>query len=158
MAKKGERVTFSPEHRENIAASKRGSKSHFYRGEDIGYGGVHTRLGDIKSPCVKCGGPGKDWALKKDVPPARLYADWGSGRIRIFSRTTSDYEVLCRKCHIYVDDTICARHGRKTHCKYGHEYTPENTRISIKGERACRACHRVWDRAKYLRKRSITHG
>ena len=27
-----------------------------------------------------------------------------------------------------------------THCKNGHEYTPENTRIRPNGSRACRAC------------------
>lgn len=37
------------------------------------------------------------------------------------------------------------RHGdhanaRKTHCKYGHEFTPENTYIEAYGSRRCRAC------------------
>jgi hypothetical protein len=31
----------------------------------------------------------------------------------------------------------------KTHCKYGHEFTPENTRPTAKG-RACRQCSRDW--------------
>lgn len=39
------------------------------------------------------------------------------------------------------------RHGvhpqaRKTHCKQGHEFTPENTRIEARGSRACRECER----------------
>ena len=32
--------------------------------------------------------------------------------------------------------------SRITHCPEGHEYTPENTRISQRGFRNCRACHR----------------
>lgn len=28
----------------------------------------------------------------------------------------------------------------KTHCKYGHEFTPENTRITKEGGRVCRTC------------------
>lgn len=38
------------------------------------------------------------------------------------------------------------RHGRsgasRTHCKHGHEFTPENTRTS-QGKRECRACDRL---------------
>lgn len=30
---------------------------------------------------------------------------------------------------------------RRTHCKRGHEFTPENTRIRSNGYRVCRACH-----------------
>lgn len=29
----------------------------------------------------------------------------------------------------------------RTHCKYGHEYTPESTRISSKGSRFCGICY-----------------
>lgn len=29
-----------------------------------------------------------------------------------------------------------------THCKHGHEFTPENTRIGRNGDRVCLACHR----------------
>lgn len=33
--------------------------------------------------------------------------------------------------------------ARKTHCKRGHELTPENTRIVGKGRRNCRTCQRA---------------
>ncbi len=41
-----------------------------------------------------------------------------------------------------------AAHGllggaRKTHCKYGHEFSPENTRRDKHGHRSCRACARI---------------
>ena len=46
------------------------------------------------------------------------------------------------------------RHSRynalKTHCKQGHEFTPENTRIS-NGHRQCRKCTRAAGRRSYYR-------
>jgi hypothetical protein len=33
-------------------------------------------------------------------------------------------------------------HALKTHCKHGHEYTPENTYVNPKGSRECRVCIR----------------
>jgi len=33
-----------------------------------------------------------------------------------------------------------AANARKTHCRRGHPFTPENTRISVSGSRICRAC------------------
>lgn len=41
---------------------------------------------------------------------------------------------------------------RKTHCKYGHEFTPENTRMNAEGVRACRICDRARSRAYKIRK------
>lgn len=35
-----------------------------------------------------------------------------------------------------------ANNARKTHCKHGHEYTPENT-MPVRGGKWCRACHRA---------------
>jgi hypothetical protein len=36
-----------------------------------------------------------------------------------------------------------AHHAAKTHCKQGHEYTPENTRLDKRGCRICRTCTRA---------------
>lgn len=48
------------------------------------------------------------------------------------------------------------RGAAKTHCKRGHEFTPENT-IREKSGRACRECgrikHRAWSKANTLKKR-----
>lgn len=46
------------------------------------------------------------------------------------------------------------RHGRNpyanaTHCPKGHPYDDVNTRITPKGHRRCRACHRSWESARY---------
>lgn len=37
-------------------------------------------------------------------------------------------------------DTILASHARRTHCRCGHEYTPENTVARPDGGRYCRIC------------------
>jgi hypothetical protein len=43
-----------------------------------------------------------------------------------------------------------AANFNKTHCKHGHEFTPENTktRIDRPGTRECRACERSKCRRK----------
>jgi hypothetical protein len=51
------------------------------------------------------------------------------------------------------------RHGghyleRRTHCNYGHEFTPENTYYAPGRPRACRQCRAVDGRARYLRKKA----
>lgn len=38
-----------------------------------------------------------------------------------------------------------------THCPSGHEYAPENTRISTKGDRLCRECARIRSREAIAR-------
>jgi hypothetical protein len=38
---------------------------------------------------------------------------------------------------------------RKTHCKQGHEFTPENTYVYRTGKRACRMCRAQWSNANY---------
>lgn len=40
-----------------------------------------------------------------------------------------------------------ARNARKTHCKYGHEFTPENTRRTRLG-RECRTCRRLYEKRR----------
>lgn len=42
----------------------------------------------------------------------------------------------------------------KTHCPFGHEYTPENTRMTKKG-RDCQACQDERNRKRYLPKLDI---
>lgn len=39
--------------------------------------------------------------------------------------------------------SVAALNARKTHCRYGHEFTPENTAPVPRGGRSCRACVRL---------------
>lgn len=72
------------------------------------------------------------------------------------------YEVdhLCKVRHccsplhleaVTVQENRKRRNASQTHCKNGHEFTPENTRIGKRGERRCRACNREKMRAFYAR-------
>ena len=49
---------------------------------------------------------------------------------------------------------ITAENARKTHCKHGHAFTEENTRITPQGHRECRACRREISRRYYHAKKA----
>lgn len=68
---------------------------------------------------------------------------------------------LCRVRHCvnpaHLEPVTIAENVRRgaaaqTHCKYGHEYTPENTVIHH-GGRECRTCNRIRSRRRYYEKR-----
>jgi hypothetical protein len=40
--------------------------------------------------------------------------------------------------------SLSAKNARKTHCKHGHELTPENTYVRPSGFRNCRACRTLY--------------
>lgn len=44
-------------------------------------------------------------------------------------------------------------YANRTHCKYGHEFTPENTRYTQSGARRCTACRMVEQRGRRKAKR-----
>lgn len=50
--------------------------------------------------------------------------------------------------------TSASMNARKTHCKNGHEFTPENTIRASRGGRACRACHNAKQRIYDARRRA----
>jgi hypothetical protein len=49
----------------------------------------------------------------------------------------TDVQAVCIDCHTARD----SQKKKQSHCKRGHEFTPENTRIS-NGTRHCRECGR----------------
>lgn len=62
-------------------------------------------------------------------------------------------EVVTPRENVLRGESGAAHNARKTHCKYGHEYTPENTyTVTLKSgrnERVCKQCSR--DRYRRLR-------
>lgn len=51
-----------------------------------------------------------------------------------------------------------AANHRKTHCKRGHLFDHENTKITTKGHRVCRTCQREHERAYQRRRRLNLRG
>lgn len=58
-------------------------------------------------------------------------------------------EDVTKKTNILRGNGPAAVNARRTHCVNGHEFTKENTYVSRKGHRACRACHRIAGRRRY---------
>jgi HNH endonuclease len=57
-------------------------------------------------------------------------------------------EAVTRAENVLRGEAPSAQNARKTHCKNGHEFTPENTIWRADG-RSCRSCKRVYERAYY---------
>jgi hypothetical protein len=88
-------------------------------------------------PCEHCGHRGGD--RRHDYHHHRGYS----------VAHQADVIVLCRRCHKRAHAALI------THCKHGHEYTPENTIRKSNGTRQCRACVQAHDRK---RRRRRNHG
>jgi hypothetical protein len=67
--------------------------------------------------------PGKNCRHRRCVNPAHLQA-------------------VTRRTNTYRSGGVTAINKHKTHCKWGHEFTPENTAIRPQGGRTCRTCER----------------
>jgi hypothetical protein len=64
-------------------------------------------------------------------------------------------EAVSAKENTMRSNAITAENARKTHCKHGHEFTPENT-IEDRGGRKCRTCHN--EQAKQRKRRLRAEG
>lgn len=66
----------------------------------------------------------------------------------IVVRHSCDYPPCCNPAHLLPgsqQDNVADREGRgrtwrPTHCKQGHELTPDNIRVRGRGSRTCRTC------------------
>ena len=59
-------------------------------------------------------------------------------------------EVVTQHENILRGESLSAQRARQTHCNRGHEYTPENTIRSKRGQRRCRTCKKNMRRALLL--------
>jgi len=102
---------------------------------------IHVRLfrtrGSAKNfECIECGGPAHEWSYDGGDPDERSGRP-GYTSPALYSTSMDYYSPRCRHCHRMRDPN----HWRtRTHCKYGHEYTEENTHWNSDGTRKCLAC------------------
>ncbi len=78
--------------RQKMSESQRGDKAHSWKGDKVGYYGLHDRIRKIKPKpklCVRCN--------KK--PPYDL-----ANISQEYKSDVNDFEWLCRKCHMEKDD------------------------------------------------------
>lgn len=63
-------------------------------------------------------------------------------------------EPVTQRVNLLRGQTVVARQAAQTHCVHGHAFTEDNTWVSKKGKRGCRACNRR--KADHIRLRRRT--
>lgn len=77
---------------------------------------------------------------------------------RIKSRRDGKIKHAKRAAHKKAVGIYIPRTGERTHCWCGHEFTPENTRITRNGKhRVCKTCEWAWTKIQKI-KRAIKSG
>jgi hypothetical protein len=66
----------------------------------------------------------------------------------------SHLEPVTKAVNILRGESMSARHARQTHCKSGHPFDAENTRMTTDGQRRCRTCDRQYGIARRQRRRA----
>lgn len=133
--------------------------------DDVAYRTLHSRLTRRRGPasqhpCVDCGGPADHWSYNHAGRDERLNPDGLP-----YSPDLDAYDPRCAACHGTFDNRFLhvTRGGRKrptgprreravrTHCRRGHELTPDNILRGTKGQ--CATCTAASQRAAIERRR-----
>lgn len=123
--------------RRKFEGINKGEDSYNWKGDDVGYQGIHRWLDRNY---------GKPRLCEHCFTTSARFFDWAnlSGK---YIRDRNDYKRLCRRCHIKMD--------LKDSCKNGHKYTESNTKIEKGGVRRCRICKAVKEHKYYLKNKDI---
>jgi hypothetical protein len=97
------------------------------------------------------------WMLEKGAVPTGLELDHLCGmrhcvRIEHLEPVTHAENVHRGR----AAEVAAARMLARTHCKHGHEFSPDNTYINCLGKRVCNACRRDVYARKVARQRALT--
>lgn len=128
-------------------------RDRFYRhvspepmsGCHIWTGSTNNGYGDFRVNNVTCRAHRVAWMLERGpIPGDREIDHLCRNRSCV---NTRHMELVDRRTNVLRGDSPSARHARMTHCKRGHEFTPENTirevlRSGAMGRR-CLICRRA---------------
>lgn len=64
-------------------------------------------------------------------------------------------EPVTQRENVLRSDALSAQNARKTHCKYGHEFTPENIKWTKQGWRTCRTCTNDGQKRRYHERKRV---
>ncbi len=67
-------------------------------------------------------------------------------------------EVRTQRYNILDGAGVAAKRAAQTHCRYGHEFTQDNTYVTSKGCRVCRQCNRERNSANYVKGSRTKYG
>jgi len=91
-----------------------------------------------------------EWANNCQVPDGMELDHFACDRTECVN-PTHVIPATTRQNTLRSDVTQASINQAKTVCDSGHDFTPENTYITSKGERACKTCKRIDDRERKRR-------
>jgi len=112
-------------YRTEMLKGKIGGQARCWKGDDASYFAKHMWILKHYGKANKCENPNCKCKNPKRFEWANISGQYKRGR--------DDYMMLCPSCHRKMD--------KGNYCKYGHEFTPENTYIRKQGWRVCRICN-----------------